>query len=350
MMQIEQYSYGSDLSGLICAYVFEPNQQGQALHTAEALQWLQTHSKSGSESSISHSSGNNSFIWLHFNLSNVSAEKWLQQNLELPEEFYETLHEGSRSTRIELADHNLIAVINDVLHDFAYEASDIATLWLSVSSHIMVSARRKPLQSVDRLRNAVNLGEVFHSPTELLTHLLRDQADVLIGIVRNVIKKVDVIEDTLLADRLNNKRVNLGELRRVLVRLQRLLAPEPAALFRLLHSPPAWVAESDIQELRQSTEEFAVVLSDMASLQERIKLLQEEIAASVNEQNNRSLYVLTIVTVLALPINIIAGLLGMNVGGIPLAQHEYGFWFVAAIVATFTVIAGYLLVKKNTRD
>lgn len=339
-MQTEQFSYGSDLSGLICAYVFEPNQQGQTLHTKEALQWLQTHSEKGSDA----------FIWLHFNLSNVSAEKWLQQNLELPEEFYEALHEGSRSTRIELADHHLIAVVNDVLHDFAYEASDISTLWLSVSSHIMVSARRKPLQSVDRLRNAVNLGEVFHSPTELLTHLLRDQADVLIGIVRNAIKKVDVIEDTLLADRLNTKRANLGELRRVLVRLQRLLAPEPAALFRLLHSPPAWVAENDIQELRQSTEEFAVVLSDMASLQERIKLLQEEIAASVNEQNNRSLYVLTIVTVLALPINIIAGLLGMNVGGIPLAQHEYGFWIVAAIVATFTVIAGYLLVKKNTRD
>jgi zinc transporter len=214
----------------------------------------------------------------------------------------------------------------------------------------MISARRKPLQSVDRLRNAVNHGEAFHSPTELLTHLLRDQADVLIGIVRNTIKKVDDIEDHLLADRLNHKRANLGELRRVLVRLQRLLAPEPAALFRLLHSPPVWVAESDVQELRQSTEEFAVVLSDMASLQERIKLLQEEIAASVNEQNNRSLFVLTIVTVLALPINIIAGLLGMNVGGIPLAQHEYGFWIVAAIVATFTVIAGWLLLTKNTRD
>ena len=117
-----------------------------------------------------------------------------------------------------------------------------------------------------------------------------------------------------------------------------------------MHCPLAWGAEGDVQEMRQSTEEFSVVLSDMASLQERIKLLQEEIAASVNEQNNRSLYVLTIVTLLALPINIIADLLGMNVGGIPLAQHDVGFWIVAAIVATFNVIAVWLLVKKNTRD
>lgn len=339
-MQTDHLSYGSDQSGLICGYVFAHEQAGKALDTKEAIEWLQSR----------HSARDDSFIWLHFNLSNVAAEKWLREYAALPDEFFETLHEGSRSTRIEHADHSLIAVVNDVLHDFAFEASDIATLWLNVSSNVMISARRKPLKSVDRLRNAVNQGEHFSSPTELLTHLLRDQADVLIGIVRNFIKKIDDIEDHLLADRLNHKRANLGELRRVLVRLQRLLAPEPAALFRLLQRPPIWVAERDVQELRQSTEEFAVVLSDMASLQERIKLLQEEIAASVNEQNNRSLFVLTIVTVLALPINIIAGLLGMNVGGVPLAQHENGFWIVVAIVATFTVIAGWLAFKKNNKD
>jgi len=339
-MVLDNLSYGSDQSGLICGYLFAHGQAGKTLHTNEALAWLQTN----------RAANDNSFIWLHFNLTNVAAEKWLHEHVSLPEEFYETLHEGSRSTRIEHADHNLIAVINDVLHDFAFEASDIATLWLSVTNNIMISARRKPLQSVDRLRNAVNHGEIFHSPSELLTHLLRDQADVLIGIVRNVIKKIDDIEDHLLADRLNKKRANLGEIRRVLVRLQRLLAPEPAALFRLLQKPPVWLAESDVQELRQSTEEFAVVLSDMASLQERIKLLQEEIAASENEQNNRSLFVLTVVTVLALPINMIAGLLGMNVGGIPLAQHEYGFWIVVAIVLTFTVIAGWLAFRKRDGD
>jgi zinc transporter len=129
------------------------------------------------------------------------------------------------------------------------------------------------------------------------------------------------------------------------VRLQRLLAPEPAALFRLLQRPPSWVSELDSLELRQSTEEFSVVLSDMSSLQERIKLLQEEIAASVNEENSRSLFVLTIVTVLALPINIIAGMLGMNVGGIPLAQHPQGFWIIVAIIVTFTVVAGWLVVR-----
>ena len=85
----------------------------------------------------------------------------------------------------------------------------------------------------------------------------------------------------------------------------------------------------------------------MAGLQERIKLLQEEIATRLTEQTNRSVFVLTAVTVFALPINMIAGLLGMNVGGIPLAQHSHGFWIVVAIVLAFTGVAAWVAFRKR---
>ena len=338
-MNIDVPGYGSDQSGLVYGYLFAPGHSGRALTSAEAIEWLDT---SGNQASAG-------FIWLHFSLASAATETWLKDRLTLSEIFFEALHDGPRSTRVEYADGTLIAVINDVLYDFAYDASDISTLWLSVDDRVLVSARTKPLRAIERLRASVKAGETFRSSVELLVHLLRDQAEVLVQIVRSIIKKVDEIEDKLLAERLDHKRANLGQLRRLLVRLQRLLAPEPAALFRLLSRPPAWISEPDVQELRQSSEEFSVALNDLTALQERIKLLQEEIAARINEQNSRSLFVLTIVTVLALPININAGLLGMNVGGIPLAQHTHGFWIVVAIVASFTVVAGWL-VFRNRRE
>jgi len=270
----------------------------------------------------------------------------MRENLVLSDQFYESLRDGSRSTRVELDDDMLVAVVNDVHYDFAFEPSDISTLWLSVGPRLVVTARLQPLRSIDRLRDAVRRGALLHSSVELLVHLMRDQGDVLVSIVRGTTKRVDEIEDNLLAGRLEKKRANLGSLRRLLVRLQRLLAPEPAALFRLLNKPPAWIVEDDLQELRQSTEEFNVALSDMASLQERIKLLQEEIAGRVAEASSRTLFVLTVVTVLALPINIIAGLLGMNVGGIPLADHAHGFWIVVAIIATFTCVAAWFAFRQ----
>lgn len=336
-METAGITYGSDQTGLVWGFLFGRGPDARPIGSADASDWMRTHD----------SEDHAEFVWLHFNLTNTASEKWLTEHTGLADEFFEMLHQGSRSTRIELAENSLIAVVNDVLYDFSFDPSETSTLWISVTKKLVISARRKPLRSVDRLHQAVVGGEPFRSPVELLTHLLRDQGDVLVKIVRDTVKRVDQIEDQLLAGRLNQKRANLGAIRRVLVRLQRLLAPEPAALFRLLQRPPIWMKELDTQELRESSEEFSVVLNDMASLQERIKLLQEEIAAGVNEENNRSLFMLTIVTVLALPINIIAGLLGMNVGGIPLAQHPHGFWIVAGIVATFTIGAGWFVIRRQ---
>jgi zinc transporter len=332
-----ELSYGSDSSGLICGYVFAPGQCAKPLDSAAAVAWLKTGLNKDSPE----------FIWLHFSLSNVNSEKWLGENLALPDHYFETLREGPGSTRIEQADDCLIAVINDVIYDFSYEAPHIATLWMCVHHNYVVSARLHSLRSIDRLRVSVKDGEQFDSPVFLLAHLLRDQADVLQQIERNAVTRVDQIEDNLLAGRVDAKRSSLGSLRRVFVRLRRLLAPEPGALFRLLNRPPAWFDEEDAQELRAATEEFSSVLNDLAALQERTKLLQEEISAHTTEQTNRSVFLLTMVTVLALPINIIAGLLGMNVGGIPLAQEAHGFWIIAAIVATFTGIAGWLAFFKQ---
>ena len=329
--------YGADRTGLICGFVFSPDTAGRAISSAEALALI-----GGNATRV-----NDEFAWLHFDLAGGGTEKWIREHLALPGPFYEALHEGTRSTRIEYAEQSLIAVVNDVLFDFSFAASDIATLWLCVDHRTVVSARRKPLRSVDRLRASVKQGASFRSSVEILVHLLRDQGEVLVQIVRDATARVDRIEDSLLADRLETRRIDLGALRRVLVRLQRLLAPEPAALFRFLNRPPAWIADADVQELRAATEEFSVALNDMSALLERIKLLQEEIAAQVNLQNNRSLFLLTVFTVIALPINIIAGLFGMNVGGVPLNQDERGFWTIVGIVLAFTLPALWIVLRRR---
>jgi zinc transporter len=331
-------NYGADASGLIYGFLFDAQGHAKALSGEEALAWL-------SEPATAH----NGFVWLHFNLAHAACAKWLKDNLQLSDAFHESLADGSRSTRVELDDDMLVAVINDVHYDFDFEPTDISTLRLSVGPRLVVSARLQPLRSIDQLRDAVRRGAKVISPVALLVHLMHDQGDVLVDIVRNTTSRVDDLEDNLLAGRLESKRANLGSLRRLLVRLQRLLAPEPAALFRLLRTPPEWITEDDLDGLRQATEEFNVTLSDMAALQERIKLLQEEIAGRVAEANNRSLYVLTIVTVLALPINILAGLMGMNVGGIPFAEDPHGFWWVVAIIMSFTAVAAYFAFR-NPRE
>ena len=334
-------NYGSDPNGLICGYLFSPDAPGRPISLEEVRAWV-----AGSQPDASPGASG-AFVWLHFNLSDVSAEPWMRTHLDLAPEFFEALRDGSRSTRIEDASDHLVAVVNDVAYEFSFDPSEIATLWMTVTERVAISARSHPLKSIDRLRQAVKDGHRFDSSMALLNQLMHDQGDVLVRIVRDATVQVDTIEDTLQKGKLQRRRADLGKLRRVLVRLQRLLAPEPGAMFRLLRQPPSWIAERDLEDLRQGTEEFSLVLRDLMALQERIKLLQEEIAAQVSEQTNSSLFTLMVITVLGLPINICTGLFGMNVGGIPLNEAPYGFAVIVLILMIFTALAGWLAFRRR---
>lgn len=328
----------ADANGVIFGYRFTPDAAGEPIDTAAALAWLARPATDGS------------FVWLHLNLARSGCVSWMQTHLDLPDEFYETLGEGVESSRLEPQSQALLAVINDVTFSLDLSPADVATLWSYTDRRLIVTAHAKPLRLIDRLHATVGREEPFRSALELLVYLLREQADVLIRVVRRTGMEVDRVEDDYLETRESRRRVELGAMRRVLVRLQRLLAPETGSMFRLLNRPPAWLRERDLQDLRESAEEFSLVLGDLGGLVERIKLLQEEMAAQVNESSSRTLFTLTLVTVLALPINIVAGIFGMNVGGIPLADSPHGFWVMVLLVATFTVLAGYIAFRRQRQQ
>jgi len=141
------------------------------------------------------------------------------------------------------------------------------------------------------------------------------------------------------------KGSSLAAIRRDLVRLRRLLTPEPAALFRLVSRPPDWLREEDVQSLHQCAEQFSLELRDTAALEEHIRLLQAEIDSKVAEHTNRSVLILTSVTVIALPITLISGLLGMNIGGLPFSSNAHGFWVVSPIAVLLTCVSAWLIAR-----
>jgi zinc transporter len=331
MTQNTEPTSGSDQAGPVWGYHFVPNQPARSITPQGAVEFLSAPGPAAPDE----------FLWLHFSLSNVATEPWLRRYLTLPDSFYESLRSEVDATHLEQDGDSLVARIHDVLFDFTFDVP-VATTTLCVKPHVMVSAHARPWRSIDKLREAVAAGQVFRSPIEILARLLRDQASVLVDIVRRSKKRVGPMEEQLLAKRTSVSRGELASLRRMLVRLQRLLAPEPAAFFRLLNRPPAWIAEEELQNLLQAAEKFSTAISDTAALVERVKQLQEELSSLVNAQTNRTLFVLTVVTVLALPINLVASLFGMNVGGIPLGQEPYGFFLVLGPLLVLTALLAYL--------
>jgi Mg2+ and Co2+ transporter CorA len=161
---------GAGKNGRVCGLLFAGDVAGEPLDLTRELSWL---------------AGNQpGFVWLHFNLADATAEGWIREHLAVVPECFEALHEGSRAPRIEDASDTLVAVINDVAFAFAFDPSEIEALWVHVAPRLALSARLRPLRSIDRLRQAVKDGCRFDSSVSLLNHLLHDQGAVRVRIVR----------------------------------------------------------------------------------------------------------------------------------------------------------------------
>ncbi|MDD2874945.1 MAG: CorA family divalent cation transporter [Azoarcus sp.] len=141
-------SYGADQTGLISGFVFEPGEPARPVTGEQAATWL-----------ASAPGEDERFVWLHFNMAHAATEKWIRDSLALEEAFFEALHTGSRSTRIEQIDDGLIAVINDVLFEFAMDASEISTLWAHVSTRALVTVLALPINLVASLLG-MNVGGI----------------------------------------------------------------------------------------------------------------------------------------------------------------------------------------------
>jgi len=89
--------------------------------------------------------------------------------------------------------------------------------------------------------------------------------------------------------------------------------------------------------LGEITERTMGHVEEVSAVSERASVIQDEVTRRLSTQMNRAMYMLSLVAAVALPASLIAGLMGMNVGGIPGTESAGGF---AVIIAILAILAG----------
>jgi zinc transporter len=67
-------------------------------------------------------------------------------------------------------------------------------------------------------------------------------------------------------------------------------------------------------------------------------VVQEELQNLLAERMNRTMYVLSLVTVVFLPLGLLTGLLGINVGGIPGTENDRAFTVVTVALVLLALV------------
>ncbi len=292
----------------------------------------------------------NAVVWLHFNARIGAARDWIARCESLPQAARRFLLETDDRKRLERTGDGLMGVISDIRYDFSldFDPEQIATLRFYLDRRCLISTRRQPSYIAGQLRTAINTGHPFEGTAPLLIHLFKAQVSKINEITVRARDRLDDIEDQALAGQIRDQQAQLGGIRRLAVRLHHHFAPEYRLLQQLCRWPLDGFGEADHAALQEVAEEFHELVDDLTETQERAKLLQEELAARLAEQTNKNLYVLSLFTVLLLPLTLITGLFGMNVAGVPGVkdESEVAFWWVMLGLAA---VSGLVLLVLRWR-
>jgi zinc transporter len=264
-------------------------------------------------------------IWLHFDFTASATRDWLERSLNLPEIVVDALLSEETRPRSTVIDKGLLMSLRGVNLNPGANPEDMVSIRLSAEENRIVSTRRRRLLSVEDLAESLLAGTGPATTADLLIELCDRLVWRVNGTVDQFEDEVADLESRSLEQEDNDLRRDLATLRRQTIAVRRYLAPQREALNRLSMEKLRWINDAHRMQIREITDRLIRNIEDLDALRERAGVTQEELTNRIAEQMNNRMYVLSIVAAIFLPLGTLTGLLGINVGGIPGAEHPLGF-------------------------
>lgn len=284
------------------------------------------------------------FLWLHLNLADQRVTAFLDGFQDLPPAVVAALTTHDTHASITLDEQMVYGTLVDFQREFDNETRDIGWLHFVVTEKLIITTRLQPLRSIDRVRAAVekNVGR-YRRPIDIFETIVAEFQRTLITLVLELTEELNLIEDFVYDNASRDERRRLAPVRRTIVRLHRHLRTVLALMRR--------AAAADDEDMPLGFDDVAARLTsrleaadhDVYALQERARLLHEEIDSKQSSETNRHLYILSLMTAFLLPPSLITGFFGMNTSALPFAHGDGGTVYAVFFIMLSIAIAWWVL-------
>lgn len=291
--------------------------------------------------------GEDALSWTHLHHEHPQCAPWLLESAALdPLVVDALLAEGTRPRCVALGGGLLINLRGVNLNPGA-DPEDMVALRFWTDGRRAISVRRRALMAVRDVREALEAGR---GPTDigaLLVALAAKLCDRMAGPIMDLEDAVDDLEDQVVSAESYELRTQLGQLRRQAIALRRYLAPQRDVLNRLVQERPDWLSERQLLQLREVGDRAMRYVEDLDSARDRAAVAYEELTGRLAEQMNRTMYLLAIVATIFLPLGLVTGLLGINVGGIPGENDPWAFVIVCGLLLATAIVLWLVFRRKR---
>jgi zinc transporter len=284
--------------------------------------------------------------WTHVNFSDPGDAAWIRRENGVAPIIAEALLSDESRPRALHQENGILIILRGVNLNTGSEVEDMISVRLWIEKSRVITASRRPLKSLERIRQLVEQGDGPATPAAFAIQLISALSNFIGEVTDGIESKLEQAEDNVNDADAILKNSPFSVVRRQSARIRRYLTPQREALDSLARDPEPIFDKSQSHELREQTNRMTLVLEDLDLVRERALVAQEEFLGMIaNEQNNRML-LLSIVAAIFLPLSFLTGLMGMNVAGLPGTVNHWAFSIIVVLMA---LIAGLILLLFRAR-
>ncbi len=282
--------------------------------------------------------------WLHFDYSNPQTKLWFLEESNLPIEIVRAFLDTHSTNRFISSEKGFFFVFRALNLNEGEDKEDMINLHIWVENNRIITMRSLRVKGIEEIKNKMLKQKKNLSTKKVFLDILELLTENTANYVFELYENIDAIDEVLIENFVKGLRHRISDLRKKIIELRRFLLPQKILLESLYKENI--FSNGERNHLKAILEHNSKIVEDLNSLKDRANICQEEFNGKISDQMTKTMYTLTILSTIFLPLNFIASMLGVNVSGIPGANYPHAFLLVCIIVFLVALLE-YFWFKKN---
>lgn len=199
-----------------------------------------------------------------------------------------------------------------------------------------------------RNRLSTSSGRIRQKGTDYLAYALVDViVDNYYTTLEGLEDIIELLEERIATDYNIKNKSTIHSLKKELLVLKKSVSPLREAISRFSKTESLLVEESSLVFIRNLYDHTIQVMDSIESYRDMLNSLQDLFIAEVSFKMNKVMQLLTLISVIFIPLTFLAGIYGMNFDNIPELHYKYGYHILLGVMFVIFVVLLLIFRKKK---
>jgi magnesium transporter len=285
--------------------------------------------------------------WINVERPRALEQAWLEEHFDFHALDYEDVRSRNQRPKVDEYDDYLFIVLHFPRYDKTVSRLNAAEVDIFVGPDYLITLPNEPLQPISYLFERCRSNEEFRDsifskgPGYLLYKIVDDSVDASFPMLAKMGNKLERIEEEIFEGKGEEVVRDISNVKQEIINFRKVVRPQRTAFRDLERNKARYLAEDlDIyfEDIIDASERVWDLLENYKEVVEGLEATNESALA---HRTNETFRVLTAISLVFLPLTLIASIWGMNVH-VPGEQSLTAFWIIMVVMlAILFAVVGF---------